>query len=404
MTPLFWALKALIAAVTSPPVSLPMQTVTSPLAFSIAPTSMVFAPLVAPVDSEPLAVEPPSPPSSPPQAASPSVRTIAASTATQENRLLIFASPPQKNHPAPGHNPRREAPCCQAAPYPFRARLGLWGGTGSTHRTARAGRTSAMWRDARALASRTVSRVLNDSPLVSAATHRRVSAAIEELGYRRNLSAQKLSLGRSHAIGVVAPVLHLGLRRRAPSRGGGPARRARLRPRPLRRREPPAARRRLRRLRAPGPRRRRARHLAAAVRRGGRRAAARRAARGAHRRRPSRPAAHRDRRRAGRPDGGRAPAGEGPPPSGLRRRLPAQRVRLHLQRGPPQRLPRGGRRRPRGRGARAARPRRGEAAGARPAGRRRASRPPSSPRPTCRRSASSRPRSSSGCASRRTSR
>ena len=51
----------------------------------------------------------------------------------------------------------------------------------------------------------TVSRVLNDSPLVSAATHRRVSAAIEELGYRRNLSAQKLSLGRSHAVGVVAP-------------------------------------------------------------------------------------------------------------------------------------------------------------------------------------------------------
>ena len=47
--------------------------------------------------------------------------------------------------------------------------------------------------------------MINDSPLVSEATHRRVRAAIDELGYRRNLSAQKLSLGRSHAIGVVAP-------------------------------------------------------------------------------------------------------------------------------------------------------------------------------------------------------
>jgi DNA-binding LacI/PurR family transcriptional regulator len=51
----------------------------------------------------------------------------------------------------------------------------------------------------------TVSRVLNDSPLVSETTHRRVRAAIDELGYRRNLSARKLSLGRANAIGVVAP-------------------------------------------------------------------------------------------------------------------------------------------------------------------------------------------------------
>jgi LacI family transcriptional regulator/LacI family repressor for deo operon, udp, cdd, tsx, nupC, and nupG len=51
----------------------------------------------------------------------------------------------------------------------------------------------------------TVSRVLNDSPLVSDAANRRVREAIAELGYRRNLSARKLSLGRAHAIGVVAP-------------------------------------------------------------------------------------------------------------------------------------------------------------------------------------------------------
>jgi LacI family transcriptional regulator/LacI family repressor for deo operon, udp, cdd, tsx, nupC, and nupG len=51
----------------------------------------------------------------------------------------------------------------------------------------------------------TVSRVLNGSPLVSVATHRRVRDAIEELGYRRNISARKLSLGRAQAVGVVAP-------------------------------------------------------------------------------------------------------------------------------------------------------------------------------------------------------
>ena len=51
----------------------------------------------------------------------------------------------------------------------------------------------------------TVSRVLNGSHSVSEATHRRVRAAIDELGYRRNLSARNLSLGRAHAVGVVAP-------------------------------------------------------------------------------------------------------------------------------------------------------------------------------------------------------
>ena len=66
MTPLFCALNALTAAVTSPPVSLPMQTVTSPLAFSIDARSMVFAPSVAPVSSACGAPPPPSS-SSPPQ-------------------------------------------------------------------------------------------------------------------------------------------------------------------------------------------------------------------------------------------------------------------------------------------------------------------------------------------------
>src|SRR6266542_1681072 len=51
----------------------------------------------------------------------------------------------------------------------------------------------------------TVSRVLNDHPLVSEATNLRVRAAIEQLGYRSNRSARNLALGRSEAIGVVAP-------------------------------------------------------------------------------------------------------------------------------------------------------------------------------------------------------
>jgi LacI family transcriptional regulator, galactose operon repressor len=51
----------------------------------------------------------------------------------------------------------------------------------------------------------TVSRVLNDSPLVNARTRVRVQEAIELLGYRPNAAARALSLGRSHAVGVVAP-------------------------------------------------------------------------------------------------------------------------------------------------------------------------------------------------------
>jgi DNA-binding LacI/PurR family transcriptional regulator len=51
----------------------------------------------------------------------------------------------------------------------------------------------------------TVSRVLNRSPSVSEGTHARVLAAMEELGYRRSLIARSLSVGRSNALGIVAP-------------------------------------------------------------------------------------------------------------------------------------------------------------------------------------------------------
>ena len=49
VTPLFWALNSLIASLMSPAVSLPMQTVTSPFAFSIDAGSTAFAPSVEPV-------------------------------------------------------------------------------------------------------------------------------------------------------------------------------------------------------------------------------------------------------------------------------------------------------------------------------------------------------------------
>lgn len=55
----------------------------------------------------------------------------------------------------------------------------------------------------------TVSRVLNDSPLVREETRVRVLAAIGELGYRRNNAARMLVTNRSNRIGMVAA--HLGL-------------------------------------------------------------------------------------------------------------------------------------------------------------------------------------------------
>ena len=51
----------------------------------------------------------------------------------------------------------------------------------------------------------TVSRVLNESPQVSATTRARVLAAIEALDYRPNPLARGLSLGRCQTIGVVVP-------------------------------------------------------------------------------------------------------------------------------------------------------------------------------------------------------
>ncbi|GAB3994106.1 LacI family DNA-binding transcriptional regulator [Nocardioides marmoraquaticus] len=55
----------------------------------------------------------------------------------------------------------------------------------------------------------TVSRVLNDHPLVKDETRERVRAAMQQLGYRRNAAARALVTDRSNRIGVVAAHLAL---------------------------------------------------------------------------------------------------------------------------------------------------------------------------------------------------
>lgn len=51
----------------------------------------------------------------------------------------------------------------------------------------------------------TVSRVLNNSPLISEATRLRVLQAIERLGYTPNLIARRLSTGKTLTIAIIAP-------------------------------------------------------------------------------------------------------------------------------------------------------------------------------------------------------
>src|SRR3954462_15477662 len=53
------------------------------------------------------------------------------------------------------------------------------------------------------VSQKTVSRVLNDEPYVSADVRRRVLDATQELGYRRNQAARALASGRTRSIGVV---------------------------------------------------------------------------------------------------------------------------------------------------------------------------------------------------------
>ncbi|WP_078916636.1 LacI family DNA-binding transcriptional regulator [Streptomyces viridochromogenes] len=53
------------------------------------------------------------------------------------------------------------------------------------------------------VSQKTVSRVFNDEPYVSADVRRRVLEAAEQLGYRRNSAARALASGRTRSIGVV---------------------------------------------------------------------------------------------------------------------------------------------------------------------------------------------------------
>ena len=54
----------------------------------------------------------------------------------------------------------------------------------------------------------TVSRVLNEPASVRPATRERVLAAIEELGYRRNMAARALVTDSSRMIGVMTAFSH----------------------------------------------------------------------------------------------------------------------------------------------------------------------------------------------------
>ena len=54
------------------------------------------------------------------------------------------------------------------------------------------------------VSQQTVSRVLNDSPHVRAATRERVEDAVRKLGYRPNRVARALVTGRSRTLGVVS--------------------------------------------------------------------------------------------------------------------------------------------------------------------------------------------------------
>src|SRR5882762_7402649 len=85
------------------------------------------------------------------------------------------------------------------------AHIGQVGGNAVTDETRRR-RAPAMTDVARVagVSHQTVSRVLNGSARVGPTTRARVLAAIEQLGYRRNVVARALVTGRTQTLGVVA--------------------------------------------------------------------------------------------------------------------------------------------------------------------------------------------------------
>jgi len=62
--------------------------------------------------------------------------------------------------------------------------------------------------DRAGVSSATVSKVLSNTPYVSADTRARVLKAVEELGYVPNLAARALARGRTYNIGVIFPLIY----------------------------------------------------------------------------------------------------------------------------------------------------------------------------------------------------
>jgi LacI family transcriptional regulator len=58
------------------------------------------------------------------------------------------------------------------------------------------------------IAASTVSRALNDNPLISEATRKKIKNAAEEMGYRPNTIAANFRTKRTHTIGVIVPLIN----------------------------------------------------------------------------------------------------------------------------------------------------------------------------------------------------
>lgn len=78
-------------------------------------------------------------------------------------------------------------------------------GAGVRSRRSRAGRKPGMVdvAEVAGVSYQTVSRVVNDLPDVHPDTRKRVQAAVEQLGYRRNMAARALKIDRTTTIGIV---------------------------------------------------------------------------------------------------------------------------------------------------------------------------------------------------------
>lgn len=58
------------------------------------------------------------------------------------------------------------------------------------------------------ISASTVSRALNDNPIISASTRKRIKKAAKEMGYRPNSMAANFRTKRTHTIGVIVPLIN----------------------------------------------------------------------------------------------------------------------------------------------------------------------------------------------------